>query len=211
MNTMMSQQNSKPLYIIIDNGHGTRQYTKGKCAPDMSLFEGEWNRDFARRLGKMLAASNIQYEYLVLEREDISLKERVRRANKIYAEKKDDYEVMLISIHINAAGSDMKWHDAKGFTVWVSNNAGDKSKLLGRLIGQEATNAGLRGNRYIPKEQYNVKGFTIIHDTKCPAVLCEHMFMDNREDLEFLKSDEGCERLCDIYKYVFKHWDENVI
>lgn len=206
--TQSSKMNKKPLYVIIDNGHGTREYTKGKCAPDKSLYEGEWNRDFAKKLGNMFAASNIEYQYLVLENQDIGLRERVNRANKIYYEKCKQYEVILISVHINAAGNEGKWHDARGFTVWVSTNAGDKSKTLGKLIGQEATTAGLRGNRYIPKEQYHTRGFTIIHDTKMPAILCEHLFMDNKEDLAMLKDPEQCNKLLDIYKYVFKRWDK---
>ena len=190
----------KPLYIILDNGHGTREYTKGKCAPDKSLYEGEWNRSFVQRLSNFLKTKNIEHYILVPENKDISLRERVRRANDIYAKKKADYEVMLISVHINAAKSDMKWHDASGFTVWISSNAGDKSKKIGYTIGKAATDLKLRGNRYVPAGEAHVKGFTIIHDTKCPAILCEHLFMDNIEDLKTLKSEEGCQRLMKIYE-----------
>lgn len=204
MNTKMEQKN-KQLYVIIDNGHGTRDYTKGKHSPDKSLYEGEWNRMFAKKLADALSRQSIQTKLLVTEDTDIKLSERVRRANEIYKEKKADYEVILISIHINAAGNKGEWLDANGFTVWVSNNAGEKSKKLGKAIGLEATKAGLRGNRYVPAEQYHVKGYTIIHDTKMPACLCENMFMDNKEDLAFLKTDSGVEKLLGIYTKALKN------
>lgn len=205
MNIKMEQKTKKQLYVIIDNGHGTREYTKGKFSPDKSLYEGEWNRMFAKKLAEALSRQNIVTQLLVTEDKDIKLKERVKRANDIYAEKRDEYEVILISIHINGAGNEGKWMNASGFTVWVSSNAGTKSKKLGKAIGLEATHSGLRGNRYIPFEQYHVKGYTIIHDTKMPAVLCENMFMDNKEDLAFLKTESGVDKLLGIYTKALKN------
>lgn len=194
----------KPLYVIIDNGHGTREFTKGKNAPDKSLYEGEWAREFAKMLYNMLKENNIECKLLVTEKSDVSLRERVNRANNIYNMCKDHYEVVLVSLHINAAPpADGKWKDARGFTVWISNNAGEKSKKMGKATGQAATDLKLRGNRWVPKEQYNVKGYSIVHDTKMPAMLCENMFMDNKEDLAFLKSDDGKAKLLEIYKRVF--------
>lgn len=34
-------------------------------------------------------------------------------------------------------------------------------------------------------------GFYILKHTKCPAVLTENLFQDNKEDVEFLLSEEG--------------------
>ena len=43
------------------------------------------------------------------------------------------------------------------------------------------------------------KDFTIIYKTKCPAVLTENLFMDNKEDCEFLLSEEGKESIVNIH------------
>ena len=34
-------------------------------------------------------------------------------------------------------------------------------------------------------------GFYMLKHTRCPAVLTENLFQDNREDVEFLLSEEG--------------------
>lgn len=176
-------------FIILDNGHGTREHTKGKCAPDKSFFEGEWARDQVSLIAKLLEDNNIEYTILVPEKEDISLSERVRRANAIYKSKKDAYDVVLVSIHCDAAGSDGQWHSARGVTVWVSKNASNKSKETAKMIGYEAGLMGLRGNRYIPKDQWHQADYYILKNTRCPAVLVENLFMDNKEDLAWLKDD----------------------
>lgn len=43
------------------------------------------------------------------------------------------------------------------------------------------------------------KDFYIIRHTSCPAVLTENLFMDNREDVAFLESEEGSMAVVDIY------------
>ncbi len=40
-------------------------------------------------------------------------------------------------------------------------------------------------------DQDKENGFYILKHTKCPAVLTENLFQDNKEDVEFLLSEEG--------------------
>ena len=122
----------KNLVVIIDNGHGKN--TPGKCAPDKSLFEWQWTREIAAMLCMRLYGINtIQTVILVPEENDISLKERVRRVNTIVHDAKiAGKEVLLISIHINAAGHGT-WKTASGWSVWVANNASEKSKLFAQI------------------------------------------------------------------------------
>ena len=105
----------KNLVVIIDNGHGKN--TPGKCAPDKSLFEWQWTREIASMLCMRLYGINtIQTVILVPEEHDISLKERVRRVNTIVHDAKiAGKEVLLISIHINAAGHGT-WKNANGWS-----------------------------------------------------------------------------------------------
>ena len=142
----------KNLVVIIDNGHGKN--TPGKCAPDKSLFEWQWTREIAAMLCMRLYGINtIQTVILVPEEHDVSLKERVRRVNTIVHDAKiAGKEVLLISIHINAAGHGT-WKTASGWSVWVANNASEKSKLFAQIAYSEALSLGLKGNRVVPKEQ----------------------------------------------------------
>ena len=195
----------KNLVVIIDNGHGKN--TPGKCAPDKSLFEWQWTREIASMLCMRLYGINtIQTIILVPEEHDVSLKERVRRVNTIVHDAKiAGKEVLLISIHINAAGHGT-WKNASGWSVWVANNASEKSKLFAQIAYSEALSLHLKGNRVVPKEQYWSSNFYILKNTLCPAVLTENMFMDNQEDVQFLNSEKGKEMIVKLhYNAILKY------
>ena len=42
-------------------------------------------------------------------------------------------------------------------------------------------------------------GFYILKHTVCPAVLTENLFQDNREDVDFLLSDEGRQKIVTLH------------
>lgn len=182
--------------ILIDNGHGKE--TSGKKSPDGALQEWAWTREIAARVVVALKAIAVDARLLVKETYDVKLRERVRRANAVC----DIYgasNVLLISIHVNAAGNGNVWRDARGWSVWVSKKAGNKSKAFAQLIYDHAYCRGLKGNRYVPKERYWQANYTIVTDTKCPAVLTENLFMDNREDCEYLLGEEGKKAIVDLH------------
>ena len=185
------------IYVILDNGHGYD--TPGKCSPDKRLYEWSWNRDIVKRISAKLNELNIPNEILVTEDFDVSLNERVNRANKMsLMAKKQGLEPILISIHINAAGNG-SWKSANGWSVWVSNNASVKSREFAQILYAEAEELGLKGNRYTPKERYCTDNFYILKNTNCPAVLTENMFQDNKDDVEFLLSEEGKNKITELH------------
>ena len=185
------------IYVILDNGHGYD--TPGKCSPDKRLYEWSWNRDIVRRISAKLDELNIPNEILVTEDFDVSLNERVKRANKMsLMAKKQGLEPILISIHINASGNG-GWKYANGWSVWVSNNASVKSREFAQILYAEAEELGLKGNRSTPKERYWTANFYILKNTNCPAVLTENMFQDNKDDVEFLLSEEGKNKITELH------------
>ena len=197
----------KDIVVILDNGHG--KDTPGKCAPDKSLYEWQWTREIVAMLCERLyGIENVQTVILVPEEIDVPLKERVRRVNTIYHDAKiAGKDVLLISIHINAAGHGT-WKNANGWSVWVSNNASEKSKQFAQIAYNEALSFGLQGNRVVPEEQYWCSNFYILKNTPCPAVLTENMFMDNPDDVEFLKSDEGKNTIVQLHLNAVKKYIE---
>ena len=46
--------------------------------------------------------------------------------------------------------------------------------------------------------QLPITGLYICKHTRCPAVLVENFFQDNREDVDFLLSEEGKQCVTDI-------------
>lgn len=103
------------MKILIDNGHGIN--TPGKRSPDGELLKGIYNREIARRITTKLQHQGIDAELLVPEDEDISLHDRCLRANKQSIINGKD-NVLIISIHCNAASRDGKWHNARGWIIY---------------------------------------------------------------------------------------------
>lgn len=101
----------KKVIILLDAGHGGIvdgvYQTSGKRSPVWSdgtqLFEGEFNRAIVRGIHQKLVANGIDARILVPEQEDISLAERVKRANDIYRSN-PDANCYFISVHANAGG-----------------------------------------------------------------------------------------------------------
>lgn len=183
------------MKILIDNGHGSN--TSGKRSPDGKLREYAWAREIAQRLEIALKAKGLDAERIVTEETDISINERVRRANAI-CNKVGTANVLLISVHINAA-SNSGWKNARGWSVWVAPNASSNSKRLAKCLYEEADKAGFRGNRCVPATKYWVGNYGIVRDTKCPAVLTENLFQDNKEDVDVLMSEDGKQAMVDIH------------
>lgn len=176
------------MIVIIDNGHGCN--TKGKFSPDKRLYEWKWAREVAKLIEQQLKARGIQAVRIVTEDTDISLKERCRRANALCAQY-GTQNCLLVSVHINAAGADGQWHNATGWSGWIAPNASQSSKRFAQLLYAEAEAAGLKGNRVVPASKYWVGNWAICRDTKCPAVLTENLFQDNKGEVDYLLTAEG--------------------
>jgi N-acetylmuramoyl-L-alanine amidase len=178
--------------ILIDNGHG--ENTPGKCSPDKRLREYAYAREIARRVEKCLKCKGYDALRIVEEETDIPLSVRCKRVNDI-CKQVETKNVLLVSIHNNAAGADGKWHAARGFSAHVGLNASSKSKMLAQYLWNEAIQQGLKGNRSVPAAPYIAQNLAICRDTACPAVLTENLFQDNKEDVELLLSEEGKEKV----------------
>jgi len=175
------------MKVLIDNGHG--ENTPGKCSPDGRLREWSYTREIADKVVAGLRKLGIDAERIVKEDTDVPLSERCRRANAIY--KETGKKAILISIHCNAAGSGALWMNARGWSVFVSNNASASSKKLATSLCEVAGSMKLQVRRPVPKQPYWEQNLAICRDTNCPAVLTENFFQDNKDDVEYLLSPVG--------------------
>lgn len=123
------------------------------------------------------------------EDSDVSLSERCRRANTIY--KEAEKKAIPISIHCNAAGSGAAWMNARGWSVFVSNNASSNSKKLANCLAEVVECLPVPVRTPAPKQPYWEQNLAICRDMNCPAVLTENFFQDNKEEVEYLLSPEG--------------------
>lgn len=198
----------KKLLVILDNGHGCN--TKGKRSPDGRLMEWKWARDFVYKLNLALKEKGIQTHILVPEDVDVSLTNRVLRANTIDKNyKKYGYETILLSIHNNAAKSDGQWHKANGWTCYVYTKASKNSRKLASLLSNEADLMDLTGDRWIPDSGYFEANYTILAKTNMPAVLTENMYQDNKDDVDFLLSEEGQKKLVNLHVNAILNYIKN--
>lgn len=178
------------MKILIDNGHGIT--TKGKRSVDGRLLEYKYCREIATEVCKRLSNAGYDADMIVPENADVSLGERANRVNA-WCDRLGTKNVCLVSIHNDAQGMGNEWTNASGFSVRVSPNASEQSKVLAKLIYNEAEKFGkaVTGNRATPKDKYWVQSLYILNNTKCPAVLTENLFMTNRGDVEWLLSPCG--------------------
>lgn len=179
------------MVVLIDNGHG--KDTAGKRSPDGRLLEYKYAREIAVRLERALIAKGIDVMRITPEDNDIPLKERCRRANR-YGSK----DVILVSIHCNAAGNG-SWMTARGWEAWTSvgnTNADDLATCLYKAAGE----AGFKLRKDETDGDPDKEGHLyILKHTLMPAVLTENLFQDNREDVDFLLSEKGKQAIVDLH------------
>lgn len=186
------------MKILIDNGHGHN--TSGKRSPDGKFREYAYNREIAKRIVADLIDRGHDAELIVPEDNDISLEERVRRANKICLAS-DPSCVILVSIHVNAAGNGSKWTNATGWSAYTCKGQTASDKLAECLYEAATKNFPDRRIRtdYSDTDPDWEENFYILRHSLCPAVLTENFFMDNKSDLEYLQSRAGKQTVIDTH------------
>ena len=184
------------MVILTDPGHGID--TAGKRSPDGRLREYKYAREIAAEVVKRLKTMDYNAQQLVTEENDISLGTRCKRVNDI-CKHFGASNVLVVSVHCNAAGADGKWHDARGWQACVSLNASAKSKQLASYLFDAAQVEGLKMRSPKPGQKWWAQNLAICRDTNCPAVLTENLFQDNLADVEYLLSDEGREAIVNLH------------
>ena len=205
------------MLILIDNGHGHN--TPGKRSPDGKFLEATYTREIAKRVVADLTDRGHNAQLLVPETEDIPLSERVRRINAACLSHQSSSaphqssparpgisptghpNVILISIHVNAAGNGSQWLNATGWSCYTSKGQ-TTSDLIAEYLYEAATK-NFPGKRIRTDKSDGdpdwEENFYILRKTLCPAVLTENFFMDNHSDLEYLQSRTGKQAIIDTH------------
>ena len=186
------------MLILLAPGHGLN--TPGKRSPDGTFLEATYNREIAKRIVAELQNKGYDAELLVPEEEDISLNERARRINTLCL-LHGKSNVILISVHVNAAGDGSPWMNATGWSCYTCKGETQSDKLADRLY--QAAVKNFPGKRirtdYSDNDPDWEENFYILRKTLCPAVLSENFFMDSHSDLEYLQSRAGKQAIIDTH------------
>ena len=199
------------MKILIDPGHGID--TPGKRSPDGLFREYLWNRQVADLILDGLLSAGVDASLVVTETNDVSLRNRVNRVNTI-CNRLGASNVLLVSIHANAAGNGSAWMNAKGWSCYTSKGKTKSDQVAECLY--DAFEAEFQ-DRKIRKDMGDgdrdwEEDFYVLQKSNCPAVLLENFFYDNREECAWMLQDETKRRIAGaavkgIIKYI-KHADK---
>lgn len=200
------------IVVLIDNGHGVN--TKGKHSPgdvpgnNGKFYEYAYARDIAQEVVATLKLHGVDTRLVTPELADIPLGERANRVNAV-CDQVGTKNVCLVSIHVNAAGSDGKWHSATGWEAWTSKGQtqGDKladcfyavaSRMLPPFFPGAPEKKIIRAD-YSDGDPDKEEQFTILKRSKCAAVLTENFFQDNLDNCIWLLSRAGRQAIVDLH------------
>ena len=193
------------MLIFLDPGHGLN--TPGKRSPDGTFLEYAYTRELARQIVKILQSRDYDAELLVPEDDDIPLSERVRRTNA-HCQALGKSNVILISIHVNAAGDGSQWMNATGWSCYTCKGQTESDLLADCLYKAALKNFPGRRIRtdFSDGDSDWEERFYILRKSWCLAVLMENFFMDSRSDLEYLQSRAGKQAVVDTHVEGIVEW-----
>ena len=196
------------MKILIDPGHGID--TPGKRSPDGLFLEYLWNRQVADLILEGLVSAGVDASLVVTETNDVSLRNRVNRVNTI-CNRLGASNVLLVSIHANAAGNGSAWMNAKGWSCYTSKGktkSDQVAECLYDAFEEEFQDRKIRKDMSDGDRDWE-ENFYVLQKSKCPAVLLENFFYDNREECAWMLLEETKRRIADaavkgIIKYIKK-------
>ena len=165
--------------IIISAGHTSS--SPGTVIGDLQEFEVA--RNIAKRITKKLREKGI---ITLSVPYDLDLQKRIDWINNTgyTADNKD----LLIEIHSNEGGK-------SGVEAWYVDTNKD-SKLLADQVTTEINRAtGLKIQGVMPEHNHDLGGIEIIRRVNPISILLECLYMDNSEDVKFLRSEEKLDSL----------------
>lgn len=197
------------MIVLFDRAHGAN--VSGKQSPDGTFSEWKWSDEVIPRMIQGLASKGIQAVELVPENTEPGLSVRASRANQ-YVAKYGVNNVIFISVHVNAAGNG-QWKSARGWSAFTSKGKTKSDDIATHLYNAAElylkdyakTFTSADGRQKPIRTDFSdgdpdwEENFTVLVKTKCPAVLTENLFMDNKEDLKFLQSEVGKQAIVNLH------------
>ena len=196
------------MKILIDPGHGID--TPGKRSPDGLFREYLWNRQVADLILEGLVSAGVDASLVVTETNDVTLRNRVNRVNTI-CNRVGASNVLLVSVHANAAGNGSAWMNARGWSCYTSKGktkSDQVAECLYDAFEEEFQDRKIRKDMSDGDRDWE-ENFYVLQKSKCPAVLLENFFYDNREECAWMLHEETKKRIASaavkgIIKYIKK-------
>ena len=187
----LKKEGDKPVSekkVVLDPGHGNQSNNQ---SPDGTYSEPEFALDMAERMRAILFRHGVEVTLTRTGADNPTgkadtndLQYRCDVANAI-----KDLD-LFVSLHSNAAGSG--WSSARGWEIYASS-PGDTAgrNIAAKSIAKRVQEAGVT----VHGEAVKHERFYVLKNTTAPAVLIEHGFHTNKEDVALLKSADYRKKL----------------
>lgn len=187
----LKKEGDKPVSekkVVLDAGHGNQSNNQ---SPDGTYSEPEFALDMAERMRAILFRHGVEVTLTRTGTDNPTgkadtndLQYRCDVANAI-----SDLD-LFVSLHTNAAGSG--WSSARGWEIYASS-PGDTAgrNIAAKAIAKRVREAGVT----VHGEAVKHERFYVLKNTTAPAVLIEHGFHTNKEDVALLKSADYRKKL----------------
>ena len=187
----LKKEGDKPVSekkVVLDPGHGNQSNNQ---SPDGTYSEPEFALDMAERMRAILTRHGVAVTFTrsgadnpTGKADTNDLQYRCDVANAI-----KDLD-LFVSLHTNAAGSG--WGSARGWEIYASS-PGDTAgrNIAAKAIAKRVREAGVT----VHGEAVKHERFYVLKNTTAPAVLIEHGFHTNKEDVALLKSADYRKKL----------------
>ena len=196
--------NGKKITVVIDAGHGGAD--AGARSIDGSITEKELTLAIIKKIKALNSNANI---ILVLTRETDVFQTVKEKADFTKAQNAD----LFVSIHVDATSPDSA--DSKtGLSVYVAKDNfanASSSKLFASAVISEFKNKFPLPVSDLPQQREI--GIKVLQESNCPSVLIEAGYITNKNDLAYLKTEVGKEKIASnilaaINRYAFAKENE---
>lgn len=171
--------------VMLDPGHDASNVNG---SPDGTYKEHEFALDMGNRIKKILERSGVEVSMTRTDGNAVSLSDRCKMANAI-----TDLN-LFVSLHSNAVDSTdgTGWSTAKGLSTHIIAKGGNAEKAAKAMV-ERFKEAGIT----VRNESVVVSNFQVVRDTNAPAVLVEHGFHTNKEEVALLKTNAYRQKLAE--------------
>lgn len=169
---------SKKVFVGVGHGGSDSGAVKYLVEKDINLKMALACRDYLVKHGVNAMISRETDK-------DDNLSDKIARCNKFAPD-------FALDIHNNAGGG-------VGFEVYHSISSTSRGKEFAREIESEIKAIGQTSRGLKTKAGSNGDYFGFIRSTNCPAVICEGVFVDNKEDASKADSDAKCKKFGEAY------------
>lgn len=173
--------------VCLDAGHDASN--TANASPDGTYLEHEFALDMAKRIKSVLESAGVQVVETRPDSDAVSLEERRRISNKASPD-------LFVSLHSNAAVG-TGWNSARGWECYVYGLSGKRYEAAKAILARvEGVAPAIRKEAILERPELYVLKHTI-----APAVLIEHGFHTNKEDVAWMKNDAYRQRLAQAEGY----------